>query len=168
MTLVGQNFNVAPGRQFRFVFALPDGVVRESVLSDRTAVVRVAVFPPLTSRSEVRSFATSTTDPTIRPIDQVDSRIRDLERTAAGDFVSLFASTGRLNALNLERDGVYPVVLSVIQKNIVVARLNTFVNYVDPRSKIDQLPISLMADINTPLALQPDGSIQVGAGISTQ
>jgi hypothetical protein len=131
-------------------------------------VVRVAVFPPLTSRSEVRSFATSTTDPTIRPIDQVDSRIRDLERTAAGDFVSLFASTGRLNALNLERDGVYPVVLSVIQKNIVVARLNTFVNYVNPRSKIDQLPISLMADINTPLALQPDGSIQVGDGIRTQ
>jgi len=168
MTLVWQNFNVAPGRQFRFVFALPDGVVRESVLTDRTAVVRVAVFPPLTSRSEVRSFATSTTDPTIRPIDQVDSRIRDLERTAAGDFVSLFASTGRLNALNLERDGVYPVVLSVIQKNIVVARLNTFVNYVDPRSKIDQLPISLMADINTPLALQPDGSIQVGDGIRTQ
>jgi hypothetical protein len=168
MTLVGQNFNVAPGRQFRFVFALPDGVVRESVLSDRTAVVRVAVFPPLTSRSEVRSFATSTTDPTIRPIDQVDSRIRDLERTAAGDFVSLFASTGRLNALNLEEDGIYPVVLSVVQKNVVVARLNTFVNYVDPRSKIDQLPISLMADINTPLALQPDGSIQIGDGIRTQ
>jgi hypothetical protein len=131
-------------------------------------VVRVAVFPPLTSRSEVRSFATSTTDPTIRPIDQVDSRISDLERTAAGDFVSLFASTGRLNALNLEEDGIYPVVLSVVQKNVVVARLNTFVNYVDPRSKIDQLPISLMADINTPLALQPDGSIQVGDGIRTQ
>jgi hypothetical protein len=137
-------------------------------LSDRTAVVRVAAFPPLTTRSEIRLFATSTTDPTVRPIDQVDSRIRDLERTAAGDFVSLFASTGRLNALNLERDGVYPVVLSVIQKNIVVARLNTFVNYVDPRSKIDQLPISLMADINTPLALQPDGSIQIGDGIRTQ
>jgi hypothetical protein len=80
----------------------------------------------------------------------------------------LFASTGRLNALNLEEDGIYPVVLSVVQKNVVVARLNTFVNYVDPRSKIDQLPISLMADINTPLALQPDGSIQVGDGIRTQ
>jgi hypothetical protein len=82
--------------------------------------------------------------------------------------VSLFASTGRLNALNLEKDGIYPVVLSVVQKNVVVARLNTFVNYVDPRSKIDQLPISLMADINTPLALQPDGSIQIGDGIRTQ
>jgi hypothetical protein len=82
--------------------------------------------------------------------------------------VSLFASTGRLNALNLEKDGIYPVVLSVVQKNAVVARLNTFVNYVDPRSKIDQLPISLMADINTPLALQPDGSIQIGDGIRTQ
>jgi hypothetical protein len=82
--------------------------------------------------------------------------------------VSLFASTGRLNALNLEQDGIYPVVLSVVQKNVVVARLNTFVNYVDPRSKIDQLPISLMADINTPLALQPDGSIQIGDGIRTQ
>jgi hypothetical protein len=168
MTLVGQNFNVAPGRQFRFVFALPDGAVRESVLSDRTAVVRVAIFPPLATRSDVRSFATSTTDPTVRPIDQIDRRISDLERTAAGDFVSLFASTGRLNALNLEQDGIYPVVLSVVQKNVVVARLNTFVNYVDPRSKIDQLPISLMADINTPLALQPDGSIQIGDGIRTQ
>jgi hypothetical protein len=168
MTLVGQNFNVAPGRQFRFVFALPDGVVRESVLSDRTAVVRVAIFPPLATRSDVRSFATSTTDPTVRPVDQIDRRISDLERTAAGDFVSLFASTGRLNALNLEEDGIYPVVLSVVQKNVVVARLNTFVNYVDPRSKIDQLPISLMADINTPLALQPDGSIQIGDGIRTQ
>lgn len=82
--------------------------------------------------------------------------------------MSLFASTGRLNALNLEQDGIYPVVLSVVQKNVVVARLNTFVNYVDPRSKIDQLPISLMADINTPLALQPDGSIQIGDGIRTQ
>ncbi|CAB4759671.1 MAG: hypothetical protein F2714_02245 [Actinobacteria bacterium] len=82
--------------------------------------------------------------------------------------MSLFASTGRLNALNLEKDGIYPVVLSVVQKNVVVARLNTFVNYVDPRSKIDQLPISLMADINTPLALQPDGSIQIGDGIRTQ
>jgi hypothetical protein len=168
MTLVGQNFNVAPGRQFRFVFALPDGGVRESVLSDRTAVVRVAIFPPLATRSDVRSFATSTTDPTVRPVDQIDRRISDLERTAAGDFVSLFASTGRLNALNLEEDGIYPVVLSVVQKNVVVARLNTFVNYVDPRSKIDQLPISLMADINTPLALQPDGSIQIGDGIRTQ
>ncbi|MUH44190.1 MAG: hypothetical protein F2682_00715 [Actinobacteria bacterium] len=168
MTLVGQNFNVAPGRQFRFVFALPDGAVRESVLSDRTAVVRVAIFPPLATRSDVRSFATSTTDPAVRPIDQIDRRISDLERTAAGDFVSLFASTGRLNALNLEQDGIYPVVLSVVQKNVVVARLNTFVNYVDPRSKIDQLPISLMADINTPLALQPDGSIQIGDGIRTQ
>jgi hypothetical protein len=168
MTLVGQNFNVAPGRQFRFVFALPDGAVRESVLSDRTAVVRVAIFPPLATRSDVRLFATSTTDPAVRPIDQIDRRISDLERTAAGDFVSLFASTGRLNALNLEQDGIYPVVLSVVQKNVVVARLNTFVNYVDPRSKIDQLPISLMADINTPLALQPDGSIQIGDGIRTQ
>jgi hypothetical protein len=168
MTLVGQNFNVAPGRQFRFVFALPDGAVRESVLADSTAVVRVAVFPPLATRSDVRSFATSTTDPTVRPVDQIDRRISDLERTAAGDFVSLFASTGRLNALNLEEDGIYPVVLSVVQKNVVAARLNTFVNYVDPRSKIDQLPISLMADINTPLALQPDGSIQIGDGIRTQ
>ena len=168
MTLVGQNFNVAPGRQFRFVFALPDGAVREAVLSDRAAVVRVAAFPPLATRSEVRSFATSTTDPTTRPIDQVDSRIRDLERTGAGDFVSLFASTGRLNALNLEQDGIYPVVLSVIQKNVEVARLNTFVNYVDPRSKIEQLPISVVADINTPLALQPDGSIQIGDGVRTQ
>jgi hypothetical protein len=137
-------------------------------LSDRTAVVRVAIFPPLATRSDVRSFATSTTDPTVRPVDQIDRRISDLERTAAGDFVSLFASTGRLNALNLEEDGIYPVVLSVVQKNVVVARLNTFVNYVDPRSKIDQLPISLMADINTPLALQPDGSIQIGDGIRTQ
>jgi hypothetical protein len=131
-------------------------------------VVRVAIFPPLATRSDVRSFATSTTDPAVRPIDQIDRRISDLERTAAGDFVSLFASTGRLNALNLEKDGIYPVVLSVVQKNVVVARLNTFVNYVDPRSKIDQLPISLMADINTPLALQPDGSIQIGDGIRTQ
>ena len=168
MTLVGQNFNVAPGRQFRFVFALPDGAVRESVLSDRTAVVRVAVFPPLVTRNEVRSFATSTTDPAARPVDQVDSRIRDLEFTAAGDFVSSFASTGRINALNLEQDGIYPVVLSVIQKNIVVARLNTFVNYVDPRSTIKQLPVSIMADINTPLALQPNGSIQIGDGVRTQ
>ena len=101
MTLVGQNFNVAPGRQFRFVFALPDGAVSESVLADSTAVVRVAVFPPLVTRNEVRSFATSTTGPAARPVDQVDSRIRDLELTAAGDFVSLFASTGRINALNL-------------------------------------------------------------------
>jgi hypothetical protein len=168
MTLVGQNFNVAPGRQFRFVFALPDGAVRESVLADSTAVVRVAVFPPLATRTEVRTFATSTTDPTTRPIDQVDSRIRDLELTAAGDFVSLFASTGRINSLNLEQDGIYPVVLSVIQKNVVVARLNTFVNYVDPRSTIEQLPISVMADVNTPLALQPDGSIQIGDGVRTQ
>ena len=168
MTLVGQNFNVAPGRQFRFVFALPDGAVRESVLADSTAVVRVAVFPPLNTRNEVRSFATSTTDPTVRPIDQVDSRIRDLELTAAGDFVSLFASTGRINALNLEQDGIYPVVLSVIQKNVVVARLNTFVNYVDPRSTIEQLPVSVIADVNTPLALQPDGSIQIGDGVRTQ
>ena len=168
MTLVGQNFNVAPGRQFRFVFALPDGAVRESVLADRTAVVRVAVFPPLITRNEVRSFATSTTDPTVRPIDQVDSRIRDLELTAAGDFVSLFASTGRINALNLEQDGIYPVVLSVIQKNLVVARLNTFVNYVDPRSTIKQMPVSVIADVNTPLALQPDGSIQIGDGVRTQ
>ena len=168
MTLVGQNFNVAPGRQFRFVFALPDGAVRESVLADSTAVVRVAVFPPLVTRNEVRSFATSTTDPTARPIDQVDSRIRDLELTTAGDFVSLFASTGRINALSLEQDGIYPVVLSVIQKNVVVARLNTFVNYVDPRSTIKQLPVSVIADVNTPLALQPDGSIQIGDGVRTQ
>ena len=168
MTLVGQNFNVAPGRQFRFVFALPDGAVRESVLADSTAVVRVAVFPPLVTRNEVRSFATSTTDPAARPVDQVDSRIRDLELTAAGDFVSLFASTGRINALNLEQDGIYPVVLSVIQKNVVVARLNTFVNYVDPRSTIEQLPVSVIADVNTPLALQPDGSIQIGDGVRTQ
>ena len=168
MTLVGQNFNVAPGRQFRFVFALPDGAVRESVLADSTAVVRVAVFPPLVTRNEVRSFATSTTDPAARPVNQVDSRIRDLELTAAGDFVSLFASTGRINALNLEQDGIYPVVLSVIQKNVVVARLNTFVNYVDPRSTIEQLPVSVIADVNTPLALQPDGSIQIGDGVRTQ
>jgi len=168
MTLVGQNFNVPPGRKFRFVFALPDRAVRESVLADRTAVVRVAVFPPLITRNEVRSFATSTTDPTVRPIDQVDSRIRDLELTAAGDFVSLFASTGRINALNLEQDGIYPVVLSVIQKNLVVARLNTFVNYVDPRSTIKQMPVSVIADVNTPLALQPDGSIQIGDGVRTQ
>ena len=168
MTLVGQNFNVAPGRQFRFVFALPDGAVRESVLADSTAVVRVAVFPPLNTRNEVRSFATSTTDPAARPVDQVDSRIRDLELTAAGDFVSLFASTGRINALNLEQDGIYPVVLSVIQKNVVMARLNTFVNYVDPRSNIEQLPVSVIADVNTPLALQPDGSIQIGDGVRTQ
>ena len=168
MTLVGQNFNVAPGRQFRFVFALPNGAVRDAVLSDRTAVVRVAAFPPLATRIEVQTFAASTTDPTTRPVDQVDSQIRDLERTEAGDFVSLFASTGRLNALNLERDGIYPVVLSVLQKNVVVARLNTFVNYVDPRSKVEQLPISVVADINTPLALQPDGSIQIGEGVRTQ
>ncbi len=168
MTLVGQNFNVAPGRQFRFVFALPDGAVRESVLTDSTAVVRVAVFPPLVTRNEVRLFATSTTGPAARPVDQVDSRIRDLELTAAGDFVSLFASTGRINALNLEQDGIYPVVLSVIQKDVVVARLNTFVNYVDPRSTIEQLPVSVIADVNTPLALQPDGSIQIGDGVRTQ
>jgi hypothetical protein len=168
ITLVGQNFNVAPGRQFRFVVALPNESVRETVLADRSAIVRVTAYSPVTTRAEVRTFAESTIDPTTRPIDQVDLQVRQLERTVADDLVALISSTGRLSALNLNQDGVYPVVLSVLQEGEVVARLTTFVNYVNPRNPVDPLPISLIADISTPLAIQPNGSIQISEGVRTQ
>ena len=89
--LIGQNFNVTIGKQFRFVVSIPNKATLSELRSAKNAVLRVEVHAAVGSRDAVRDAASGVVIPNI--IETHDLPFASLGSNDAGDVIALLEVT---------------------------------------------------------------------------
>ena len=157
--LIGQNFNVSIGRQFRFVLSIPNNNTKQELLATPQTVLRVEIHSATTSRAEVRRIVQGSTPSQI--VETVDLDIGDLTLNDNGDLVAVIASGSAQNEIGLRKTGVYPVSLSMRTGSIERFRFTTFVNFITGQTSNNTLSVSVVAELEAPLNQLPNGEIAV-------
>ncbi len=160
--LIAQNFNVATNRQLRFVFSVLDEAERAALAADQSATLTVSFLAPMNTRESVRQSLDGAVSP---PVAEVDLRIRQLERNAAGDFVAITSLVGPLRGLG---QGVYPVILRIERDDVEVYSTTSFVNLFEPDAVFEQLPVSALVSAESAPTMRPDGSTAIPPGARVQ
>ena len=157
--LIGQNFNVSIGRQFRFVLSIPNNNTKQELLATPQTVLRVEIHSATTSRAEVRRIVQGSTPSQI--VETVDLDVGDLAINDNGDLVAVIASGSAQNEIGLRKTGVYPVSLSMRTGSIERFRFTTFVNFITGQTSNNTLSVSVVAELEAPLNQLPNGNIEV-------
>ena len=157
--LIGQNFNVSIGKQFRFVLAIPNSNTQEQLRNEPSALLRVEVHAPVTTRKDVRDAASGGSIPEV--IETHDLPFSSLGKNESGDVVALLGSNSSGASLRLRKSGIYPVSLSIRVGDRESARLLTFVNFITVQTSKNTLSVSVVAEINPPLSQLPNGEISL-------
>ena len=157
--LIGQNFNVSIGRQFRFVLSIPNNNTKQELLTTPQTALRVEVHAATTSRAEVRGVVQGTTLPQV--VETVDLDIRELTTNENGDLVAVISSGSARNEIGIRKTGVYPVSLSMRTGNTERFRFTTFINFITGQTSNNTLSVSVVAELEAPLNQLPNGNIEV-------
>jgi hypothetical protein len=153
--LIGQNFNVTIGKQFRFVVSIPNKATLSELRTTRNAVLRVEVHTAVATREAVREAASGITTPSV--IETHDLPFADLGTNETGDVIALLSSNAGGSSVRLRKSGVYPVSLSIRVGEREASRLLTFVNFITVQTSRNSLSVSLVAEVNPPLSQTPAG-----------
>lgn len=157
--LIGQNFNVSIGKQFRFVLAIPNDQTQDQLRNDPSAFLRVEVHAAVTTRKDVRDAASGSSIPAV--IETHDLPFSSLGKNESGDVVALLGSNSSGASLRLRKSGIYPVSLSIRVGDRESARLLTFINFITVQTSKNTLSVSVVAEINPPLSQLPNGEISL-------
>ena len=157
--LIGQNFNVSIGKQFRFVLAIPNSQTQEQLRNESSAVLRIEVHAAVSTREDVRNTASGKASPEV--IETHDLPFSSLGKNESGDVVALLGSNTSGASLRLRKSGVYPVSLSIRVSDRESARLLTFVNFITVQTSKNALSVSVVAEVNPPLSQLPNGEISL-------
>ena len=157
--LIGQNFNVTIGKQFRFVLSIPNSQTQDQLRNDPSAVLRVEVHSAVSTREEVRGTAAGTSTPDV--IETHDLPFSSLGKSESGDAIVLLGSNSSGASLRLRKSGIYPVSLSIRVGDNEAARLLTFVNFITVQTSKNSLSVSLVAEVSPPLSQSPNGEISL-------
>jgi hypothetical protein len=153
--LIGQNFNVTIGKQFRFVVSVPNKATLSELRSTPNAVLRVEFHAAVASRDAVRDAVNGTFVPSI--IETHNLPFADLGSNDTGDVIALLGSNAGGSSVRLRKSGVYPVSLSIQVGDRESSRLLTFVNFITIQTSKNSLSVSLAAEVNPPLSQTPAG-----------
>ena len=153
--LIGQNFNVTIGKQFRFVVSIPNKATLSELRSTQNAVLRVEFHVAVSSRDAVRDAVDGTFTPSI--IETHDLPFADLGSNDTGDVIALLGSNAGGSSVRLRKSGVYPVSLSIRIGDRESSRLLTFVNFITVQTSKNSLSVSLVAEVNPALSQTPAG-----------
>ena len=153
--LIGQNFNVTIGKQFRFVVSVPNKATLSELRSTPNAVLRVEFHAAVASRDAVRDAVSGTLIPSI--IETHNLPFADLGSNDTGDVIALLGSNAGGSSVRLRKSGVYPVSLSIQVGDRESSRLLTFVNFITVQTSKNSLSVSLAAEVNPPLSQTPAG-----------
>ena len=153
--LIGQNFNVTIGKQFRFVVSIPNKATLNELRSTQNAVLRVEVHTAVASRDAVREVVSGSFTPNI--LETHDLPFASLGTNEAGDVIALLGSNAGGSSVRLRKSGVYPISLSIQVGNRESSRLLTFVNFITVQTSKNTLSVSLVAEVSPPLSQSPTG-----------
>lgn len=153
--LIGQNFNVTIGKQFRFVVSVPNKATLNELRTTSGAVLRIAIHAAVATREAVRETAAGNTTPNI--LETHDLPFETLGTNDAGDVIALLSSNAGGSSVRLRKSGVYPVTLSIRVGEQESSRLLTFVNFITVQTSRNSLSVSLVAEVNPPLSQTPAG-----------
>ena len=157
--LIGQNFNVSIGRQFRFVLSIPNNNTKQELLTTPQTVLRVEVHTAATSRAEVRDIVQGSTPPQV--VETVDLDIRDVTTNENGDLVAVIASGSARDEIGIRKTGVYPVSLSLRTGTVERFRFTTFINFITGQTSSNTLSVSVVAELVPPVNQLPNGEVAV-------
>jgi hypothetical protein len=163
--LIGQNFNVTIGKQFRFVVSVPNKATLSELRSTPNAVLRVEFHAAVASRDAVRDAVNGTLIPSI--IETHNLPFADLGSNDTGDVIALLGSNAGGPSVRLRKSGVYPVSLSIQVGDRESSRLLTFVNFITVQTSKNSLSVSLAAEVNPPLSQTPAGEISLADSART-
>ena len=163
--LIGQNFNVTIGKQFRFVVSIPNKATLAELQNTPTAVMRVEVHNAVASRDAVRDAASGRLIPSV--LETHDIPFSNLGRNAAGDVIALLGSNADSSSLRLRKSGIYPISLSIRISDHESARFLTFVNFITVQTSKNTLSVSLVAEVNPALSQTPAGEISLAGTTRT-
>jgi len=157
--LIGQNFNVTIGKQFRFVVSIPNRATLSELRSAKNAVLRVEVHAAVGSRDAVRDAVSGVVIPNI--IETHDLPFASLGSNDAGDVIALLGSNAGGSSVRLRKSGVYPISLSIRVGDNESSRLLTFVNFLTVQSSKNTLSVSLVAEVSPALSQTATGEISL-------
>ena len=163
--LIGQNFNVTIGKQFRFVVSIPNKATLSELRSTKNAVLRVEVHTAVASRDAVRDAASGAVTPTI--IETHDLPFASLGSNDSGDVIALLGSNAGGSSIRLRKSGVYPVSLSIRVGDHESSRLLTFVNFITVQTSKNTLSVSLVAEVSPSLSQTATGEISLADSTRT-
>ena len=157
--LIGQNFNVTIGKQFRFVVSIPNKATLSELRSAKNAVLRVEVHAAVGSRDAVRDAVSGVVIPNI--IETHDLPFASLGSNDAGDVIALLGSNAGGSSVRLRKSGVYPISLSIRVGDNESSRLLTFVNFITVQTSKNSLSVSLVAEVSPALSQTATGEISL-------
>ncbi|MEY4147180.1 MAG: hypothetical protein RL278_736 [Actinomycetota bacterium] len=157
--LIGQNFNVTIGKQFRFVVSIPNKATLNELRSAKNAVLRVEVHAAVGSRDAVRDAVSGVVIPNI--IETHDLPFASLGSNDAGDVIALLGSNAGGSSVRLRKSGVYPISLSIRVGDNESSRLLTFVNFITVQTSKNTLSVSLVAEVSPALSQTATGEISL-------
>ena len=157
--LIGQNFNVTIGKQFRFVVSIPNKTTLNELRSAKNAVLRVEVHAAVGSRDAVRDAVSGVVIPNI--IETHDLPFASLGSNDAGDVIALLGSNAGGSSVRLRKSGVYPISLSIRIGDNESSRLLTFVNFITVQTSKNTLSVSLVAEVSPALSQTATGEISL-------
>lgn len=163
--LIGQNFNVTIGKQFRFVVSIPNTATLSELRSTQNAVLRVEFHTAVASRDAVRDVVSGAFTPSI--IETHDLRFADLGSNDTGDVIALLGSNAGGSSVRLRKSGVYPVSLSIRVGDRESSRLLTFVNFITVQTSKNSLSVSIAAEVNPALSQTPAGETSIADSART-
>ena len=163
--LIGQNFNVTIGKQFRFVVSIPNTATLSELRSTQNAVLRVEFHTAVASRDAVRDVVSGASTPSI--IETHDLRFADLGSNDTGDVIALLGSNAGGSSVRLRKSGVYPVSLSIRVGDRESSRLLTFVNFITVQTSKNSLSVSIAAEVNPALSQTPAGETSIADSART-
>jgi len=163
--LIGQNFNVSIGKQFRFVMSIPNKATLSELRTTQNAVLRVEVHAAVATRDAVREVASGNNSPSV--IETHDLPFANLGTNETGDVIALLSSNAGGSSVRLRKSGVYPVSLSIRVGEREASRLLTFVNFITVQTSRNSLSVSLVAEVSPPLSQTPAGKTSLLDSVRT-
>ena len=153
--LIGQNFNVSIGKQFRFVVSIPNKATLSELRTTQNAVLRVEFHAAVATRDAVREVVNGDNTPSV--IETHDLSFANLGTNETGDVIALLSSNAGGSSVRLRKSGVYPVSLSIRVGERESSRLLTFVNFITVQTSRNSLSVSLVAEVSLPPSQTPAG-----------
>jgi len=170
LTLTAQNFHIYTSGNLRFVFGIKSDALVKELTADSTALFRVTLGQRITTgEKQVQEIYAK--PELFSATDSVDLSLREVTRRADGQFEVIALSTdipSGTRRIEFDGPGIYPVRVEIVVGTTTRATLTTFVNRFDPSREAKPMPVNIVAALDAPITLRPDGSRRIDSATRTK
>ena len=162
LNVITSTFATRIGERLIINVATPTVADVQTMLVDARASAVVSLSTPIVRRQTVADIAAGGDF-----VPQATTRVRgpvfravDLNGRPAFQLTVATSASRRPDTLQISDDGVRALRLTVTSVTGLIAQITTFINVVSSRT-YTTLPVSIVASIDAPPTLQPDGSVVI-------